>query len=77
MYDFRHLNFGRWGSFTAFWDAAKAFLKKQVMAAVDSRRHGQVYHMAAALSIHDLIEQVKKRQPGVEVPSELLVRLQF
>ena len=49
VHDLRHLNSGCPEAFTAFWAAAKAFLKLQAMAAVNSRQHGQVCHMAAAL----------------------------
>ena len=41
---------------------------------VDERRHGEVAHLAKALSARDLLKQVAKRCPeGVAVPSKQAV----
>ena len=78
MFDHRHVNEGRHAKYDAFWQAAKALFEEQAMTAVDSRRHGQVCHMAVSLSTHDFVEQVAKRlPPGADTPSESWVRYQF
>ena len=46
--------------------------------AVDDRRHGEVTHLAKAISIRDLKEQVSQRcPPGTAISSEEWLRLQF
>ena len=47
--------------FKLFWEQCKAYL--QEVTAVHERWHDQVTYLAAAISVHDLIEQVKKRCP--------------
>ena len=46
--------------------------------AVNDRRHGNVTHLAIALSVRDFVEQVKSRcSSEVPIPSLEWVRLQF
>ena len=46
--------------------------------AVDDRRHGEVTHLAKAISVRDFCEQVSRRCPsGTPIPSEEWLRLQF
>ena len=78
VFDLRHLNEGRQSQYDQFWEECRKFIEDQALAAADDRRHGQVVHMAAAISVRDLIEQVAKRLPeDCPIPSESWVRLQF
>lgn len=76
--DLRSLN-GKDGTrFDVFWDHCKIFLNESVAVAVDDRRHCQVTHLARAISIRDLVEQVMALCPeGTPIPSLEWVRLQF
>eukprot|EP00117_Sycon_ciliatum_P002691 scpid45083/ scgid7803/ len=77
-FDLRALSEGRQGRYDTFWEEGDKFLADQALTAVDDRRHGQVVHMAAAISTRDLVEQVGKRLPeDSPVPCESWVRLQF
>ena len=61
-----------------FWEAAERFIREDVGAAVDDRRHTTVTHLAKAISIRDFREQVKARVPdGTPIPSDEWLRLQF
>ena len=78
MYDLRHHLAGRQVKFDTFWDEAKKFIEEDVGVAVDDRRHSTVLHVAKAVSVRDLREQVVSRCPeGTPVPSEEWIRLQF
>ena len=78
--ELRSLN-GKDGTrFDVFWDHCKIFFKlnESVAIPVDDRRHCQVTHLARAISIRDLVEQVIALCPeGTPVPSLKWVRLQF
>ena len=57
--------------FNVFWDEAKKFINEDLGLAVDDRRHGEVTHLAKAISIRDLREQVSIRcSPGTPIPSD-------
>ena len=74
--DLREHNHSTSDKFKLFWEQCKAYL--QEVTAVHERRHDQVTYLAAAISVRDLIEQVKKRCPeGTPIPSEQWTRLQF
>ncbi|KAI8484568.1 hypothetical protein Bbelb_376750 [Branchiostoma belcheri] len=76
--DMRSRNEGRNEMYAEFWDEATKFIEEMQLATVDDRRHGQVCHMALALSVPDFINQVFKRLPeGAKVPSSTWVSLQF
>ena len=78
MLDLRHLNSGRKSQYDVFWSECKKFLDEEVGLLVDDRRHGTVTHLAKAISVRDLREQVKARCPdGTLIPSESWIRLQF
>ena len=64
--------------FNVFWDEAQKFINEDLGVAVDDRRHGEVTHLARAISIRDLREQVSTRcPPGTLIPSDEWLRLQF
>ena len=64
--------------FDVFWEQANKFISEEIGTAVDDRRHGTITHLAKAISIRDLREQVKTLCPeGTAVPSEEWLRLQF
>ena len=75
--DLRVHNGTRSSCYDIFWDHCNQFLN-DVGIAVDDRRHGQVTHLARAISIRDFTAQVKAKCPdGTPIPSEEWVRLQF
>ena len=78
VYDLRAVNEGQPEKHEKFWDAVGAFIKRYELQAVDDHRHGSISHMGMAMSIQDLITQVKKDLPDdAMVPSTESVRLQF
>ena len=78
VYDLRHHFAGRQAKFDTFWDEAKKLIQEDVGVAVDDRRHSTVVHIAKALSVRDLREQVVSRCPeGTPIPSDEWIRLQF
>ena len=56
--DLRHLNSGRRSQYDVFWSECQKFLEEDIGSAVDDRRHGIVTHLARAISLHDLHDQV-------------------
>ena len=67
MLDLRHLNTGRKSQYDVFW--SKKFLEESVGTAVDDRRHGEVTHLAKAISVRDLRDQVQAKCPdGTPIP---------
>ena len=78
VYDLRQIYSGRASQYDTFWEKAKEFLEEDVGTAVDDCRHSQRVHLAKAISVRDLREQVMSRCPvGTPLPSEEYVRLQF
>ena len=78
VYDLRHHFSGSQAKFDTFWDEAKKLIQEDVGVAVDDRRHSAVIHVAKALSVRDLREQVVSRCPeGTPIPSDEWIRLQF
>ncbi|CAH1269408.1 Hypp4174 [Branchiostoma lanceolatum] len=76
--DMRSMNEGHKEKYQHFWDEATKMIEEMQLATVDDRRHGQVCHMALAMSVPDFITQVCKRLPEeVEVPTATWVSLQF
>ncbi len=43
----------------SFWDERRKFIQEHIGAAVDDRCHDTVTHMACAISVCDLVDQVK------------------
>lgn len=77
--DLRSLNSstGR-AKYDVFWDNCSRVLNEYVGTAVDDRRHGQVVHLAQAISVRDFRDQVERQCPaGVPIPSLEWIRLQF
>ena len=76
--DLRQHNKGRPPIYEYFWEECRNFLEEEAETAVDERRHGNVTHLAKALSTRDLLNNVAKRCPdGTPLPSEQWLRLQF
>ena len=76
--DLRALNTGHSSKFNVFWEECGKFLNEDVGVAVDDRRHGEITHLAKAISVRDLVDQVKARCPeGTLIPSVEWTRLQF
>ncbi len=64
--------------FMVFWEECRKFLRSDIGKAPDDRRHHQVVHLARAISVRDLVEQVTKRcPPETPIPTIQWVRLQF
>ena len=61
--DLRHLNSGRKTCYDVFWSECKKFLDEVIESHVDDRRHGSVTHLAKAISVRDLREQVQAKCP--------------
>lgn len=85
IWDLRMTNSGRTEQYTDFLTRCQEFVKAKVETAVDDRRHdaldedGQsITHLAMALSVRDLHEQVSKECPEeTAIPSVQWLRLQF
>ena len=82
--DLRINNKGQPEKYSIFLEECKKYIEAAVETAVDERRHDQVadgdavVHLAAALSLRDLHEQVKKRcDENTPIPSRDWLRLQF
>ena len=76
--DLRTLNTNESSKYDIFWEECKKFLAEDISTAVDDRRHCQITHLARAISIRDLVNQVSSRCPeGTAIPSLEWVRLQF
>lgn len=76
--DLRHHNRGHPTKYDTFWEECKKYLDNVVETVVDDRRHGEQTHLAKAISVRDLLEQVTKQCPeGTAVPSKQWLRLQF
>ena len=64
--------------YDVFWDHCSKYVNECIGAAVDDRRHSEVTHLAQAISIRDLRDQVSTRCPeGTAIPSLEWIRLQF
>ena len=76
--DLRHVNEGRPEKYQVFWEYCHKYIEQRAGTAVDDRRHGEVTHLACAISVRDLVEQVTSMCPsGTPIPSQQWVRLQF
>ena len=49
--------------FNVFWDEVQKFINEVLGVAVDDRCHGEITHLAKAICIRDLREQVSTRCP--------------
>lgn len=76
--DLREHNPGRPPVYEVFFEKVQTYLDTVVETAVDERRQTQVTHMAAAISVSDLLKQVSEIcPPDTKIPSEQWLRLQF
>ena len=76
--DLRHHNSGPNTRYEIFWNECEKLLNSDIGVAVDDRRHGSITHLARAISIRDLRDQVKMRvPPETSIPSLEWIRLQF
>ena len=74
--DLRKLNSNSSDNFTTFWSKCREFLSS--CTTVHERRHGIITYMARAISVRDLIEQVRDICPeNTPIPSESWVRYNF
>ena len=62
--------------FDEFWDEIHK-LFNEYQTADQERRHGDIAYLPFAISTRELIDRVQRRKPGILVPSEEWVRLQF
>ena len=56
-------------NFNEFWDKINK-LFEEYQTAVHERRRGTYHYLTFAISIRELIEQVKQRKPDITTPSE-------
>ena len=63
--DHRSLNTGQSTRYDQFLEECDKYLNENT--AINDRRHGTVAHLALALSVQDLIEQVKGRYHSEEL----------
>ncbi|PKK57168.1 hypothetical protein RhiirC2_858327 [Rhizophagus irregularis] len=79
--DLRHFNEGRISIYDTFWEYSKKFLEgtaQDSVVAVDERRHDPIVHLARAISVEDLKNQIAKLCPkDTPIPSVQWLRLQF
>lgn len=76
--DLRYHNGRDKSKFDVFWQHCERFLNEDISVTVDDRRHGQITHLARAISFRDFIDQVKSICPdNTPVPSIEWLRLQF
>ena len=76
--DLRRHNIGQSPRYEVFFEKAKEYIENTVEHAVDDRRHDPVVHLAAAISIPDLLRQVSLRcPPDTPIPSSSWLRMQF
>ncbi|CAB5180640.1 unnamed protein product [Rhizophagus irregularis] len=79
--DLREHNNGQPGKYNDFWKITAQFLAGKAadtVTAVDERRHDTVVHLATAISVNDLLHQIKHEcSPETLIPSAQWLRLQF
>ena len=69
--DLRQHNRGRPPKYDRFWEECRRFLNDEAETAVDERRHGQFTHLAKAMSVQDMLQQVSQKCPSdVPIPSK-------
>ena len=79
--DLREHRRERSSKYDTFWKIAAQFLAGKAadaVTAVDERRHDTVVHLATAISVNDLLHQIKLEcPPETPIPSAQWLRLQF
>ena len=79
-FDMRTLNETESSStkFDRFFEEVEKFINEFELKAVDDRRHGLISHLAVAMSVKDLHQQISARVPeNTNIPSVEWLRLQF
>ena len=56
----RHLNSGAEAKYDPFWNECSKFLEESVGTTVNDRRHCNVTHIAAAISTHNLRDELQR-----------------
>ena len=71
VFDLRSLNSSSdRKKYDAFWEYCSKYLNEVIGTAVDDRRHSDVVHLAQAISICDLRDEVQKQCPDdTSIPS--------
>jgi hypothetical protein len=84
IWDLRSQNSGRHEHYSVFLEQCQSYISSTIETAVDERRHDTVAegdvitHLADALSVRDLHEEVVKKCPeGTPIPSIQWLRIQF
>ena len=71
--DLREHNNGRPSKYDIFWEIAAQYLEGKAVdtvIAVDKRRHDSIVHLATAISVNDLLHQIKREcSPETLIPS--------
>src|SRR6266542_1556463 len=71
--DLREHRSERSRKYDVFWKIAAQFLEGKVadaITAIDERRHDTVVHLATAISVNDLLQQIKHEcPPEISIPS--------
>ena len=76
--DLRSFNAGTKSKYDVFWEECHTFLQEEVGMAAEERRHSEVTHLARAISVRDLIQQVSARcPPATPIPCRSWLSLQF
>ena len=76
--DLRSLHSGQGSKYDVFWAECEKFLQEDIGLAVEERRHSSVTHLARAISVRDLREQVAARcPPSTDIPCRSWISLQF
>src|SRR5581483_7136011 len=79
--DLREHGNGKPSKYDVFWKVAAQFLAGKAadaVTAVDERRHDTIVHLATAISVNDLLHQIKREcSPETPIPSAQWLRLQF
>ena len=79
VFDLRSLNSSSdRQKYDVFWDYCSMYLNESIGTAVDDRSHSDVIHLAQAISVRDLRDEVQKQCPeDTPIPSLEWIRLQF
>ena len=76
--DLRSLNTGAKPKYDVFWEECHKFLQEEVGMAAEERRQSEVTHLARAISVRDLLQQVSARcPPATPIPCRSWLSLQF
>ena len=77
VYDLRELNQGAPTIYNEFWESLEQVLNQDLPAASEERRKNNSLYLPLAISVRDLINKVEEANPGIKIPTESWVLLQF